>query len=147
MTFQIIIQNRLQTEEAVATQAQADVVCAVMNRMHRPPVHLFPFECLKEIEARCVDQPFPHDLRIDSLGAQIEDLVAFAPKDWPLNVWSWLGAWTQGNHHLYSIIRPWFDTEEHYAFDTQTSPEDQANFLLLVAHASADIGYEEPDAS
>lgn len=147
MTFQFIMRNRLGTEERVGLQMHLDVVNDVMNRQPPVPKAKMELEVLRTCEQRQDQRPFPHNVAVDSIGAQIEDMVFFCPGTWhdldaPSN--HMLGEWItemysdrQDQETLYYIVRQYFNDElnEYVRFDLDADANQQATFLLLVAHA------------
>jgi hypothetical protein len=143
MTFKVIILNRLENQEAIATQAHLDVVASVMNRVPKVSKAKFPFECLKAIEELCFDQPFPSDIRISSPAAPIEDEVFYTrlsaetlQKGRWLNSWLLFGTGVDTDYSMYHFVRDQFqDPDEYISFDLEADFDTQANYILLCANS------------
>lgn len=152
MDFQPIIKNRLGTEDATATQQHLDVLLSVQNRVPSVPLSQVNFETLKAIEERCVEQPFPHNIRIDDPASRLEDLVFYnriKSNALPRNRWlrDWCVRHADGYAYTkpYAVFRSHLSFEDHTTFDLDCDFDTQATFLLLVANAVAENA--DPDTN
>jgi hypothetical protein len=140
MAFEVIIKNRLETEETTLTGEQLDNLIPLLNTVM--PRSDFNKRALVALEVQEMP-PFPHDIPVCSIYTELEDLVAFF--FWELKEVPWTNDWLRGmdNPRLHYEVMGMFTADELTWFELHSTFEDQGTYLLLVAHFLNGLSEEE----